>query len=117
MPKITFPDGRIENFKEKVTGNLIAQSISKSLSKKAIAIIVDGIQKDLSDFIDQDASISIITINSPEGLEIMRHTLAAQVLAKAIKNLYPNAKLAIGPTIENGFIMMYFLTNQYHQMI
>ena len=103
MPKITFPDGRIENFKKNVTGNLIAQSISKSLSKKAIAIIVDGVQKDLCDYIDQDASISIITINSPEGLEIMRHTLAAQVLAKAVKNLYPNSKLAIGPTIENGF--------------
>ena len=103
MPKITFPDGRIENFKKNVTGDLIAQSISKSLSKKAIAIIVDGVQKDLCDYIDQDASISIITINSPEGLEIMRHTLAAQVLAKAVKNLYPNSKLAIGPTIENGF--------------
>ena len=103
MPKITFPDGRIENFKKNVTGNLIAQSISKSLSKKAIAIIVDGVQKDLCDYIDQDASISIITINSPEGLEIMRHTLAAQVLAKAVKNLYPNSKLAIGPSIENGF--------------
>ena len=89
--------------KKNVTGNLIAQSISKSLSKKAIAIIVDGVQKDLCDYIDQDASISIITINSPEGLEIMRHTLAAQVLAKAVKNLYPNSKLAIGPTIENGF--------------
>ena len=103
MPKITFPDGTIENFKKNVTGNLIAQSISKSLSKKAIAIIVNGVQKDLCDYIDQDASISIITINSPEGLEIMRHTLAAQVLAKAIKKLYPNSKLAIGPTIENGF--------------
>tara|TARA_B100000700_G_scaffold300845_1_gene369477 strand:- start:628 stop:2541 length:1914 start_codon:yes stop_codon:yes gene_type:complete len=103
MPKITFPDGTIENFKKNVTGNLIAQSISKSLSKKAIAIIVNGVQKDLCDYIDQDSSISIITINSPEGLEIMRHTLAAQVLAKAIKKLYPNSKLAIGPTIENGF--------------
>tara|TARA_B100001121_G_C18678621_1_gene617437 strand:- start:300 stop:2213 length:1914 start_codon:yes stop_codon:yes gene_type:complete len=103
MPKITFPDGRIENFKENVTGNLIAQSISKSLSKQAIAIKVDGVQKDLSDNIDQDASVSIITINSSEGLEIMRHTLAAQVLAKAVKNLYPKSKLAIGPTIENGF--------------
>ena len=103
MPKITFPDGTIENFKKNVTGNLIAQSISKSLSKKAIAIIVNEVQKDLCDYIDQDSSISIITINSPEGLEIMRHTLAAQVLAKAIKKLYPNSKLAIGPTIENGF--------------
>ena len=50
-----------------------------------------------------DANISIITIDSEEGLEIMRHTLAAQVLARAVKNLYPKSKLAIGPTIKDGF--------------
>ena len=103
MPLITFPDGRKKDYKIGITGIDIAEDISHSLKKKAIAITVDGIQKDLCDCIDQDSKISIITINSPEGLEIMRHTLAAQVLAKAIKNLYPRSKLAIGPTIENGF--------------
>jgi len=103
MPLITFPDGRKKDYKEGITGIDIAEDISQSLKKKAIAITVDGIQKDLCDCIDQDSTISIITINSPEGLEIMRHTLAAQVLAKAIKNLYPKSKLAIGPTIEDGF--------------
>jgi threonyl-tRNA synthetase len=57
----------------------------------------------LSDVVSQDADISIFTLDSDEGLEIMRHTVAAQVLARAIKNLYPKAKLAIGPTIQNGF--------------
>jgi len=64
---------------------------------------VDGEERDLHDVIKSDCSISIITIDSNEGLEIMRHTLTAQVLARAIKNIYPKSFLAIGPTIENGF--------------
>ncbi len=101
--KITFPDGNTRNYKKGVSGKLIAESISKSLSKEAIAVKVDGIQRDLVDSINSDASISIITLKTNEGIEIMRHTLTAQVLARAVKNLYPKAKLAIGPTIENGF--------------
>ncbi|MEL0232580.1 MAG: threonine--tRNA ligase, partial [Hyphomicrobiales bacterium] len=72
-------------------------------AKAAIAVSVNGIQKDLCDPIVEDSKVSIITIDSDEGLEIMRHTLTAQVLARAVKNLYPNAKLAIGPTINDGF--------------
>ena len=71
--------------------------------KKAIAIKVNDKYKDLTDKIESDANIEIITTDSNIGLDIMRHTIAAQVLAKAVKNLYPEAKLAIGPTIENGF--------------
>ena len=100
---ITFPDGKTDTFKSGVTGNEIAKKISTSLSKKAVAILVDNEQKDLVDPILFDSEISILTLKNEEGLEIMRHTLAAQVLAKAVKNLYPNSKLAIGPTIENGF--------------
>ena len=100
---ITFPDGNIKEYDKGITGYQIAESIAKSLAKMAIAISVDGVQKDLSDTIDSDSAISIITIDNEEGLEIMRHTLTAQVLAKAVKNLYPLAKLAIGPTIDNGF--------------
>ena len=66
-------------------------------------VVVDGSQRDLCDTITDDSKVSIVTIDSNEGLEIMRHTLTAQVLARAIKNLYPNSKLAIGPTIEDGF--------------
>ena len=100
---ITFPDGNKREFEKGITGYQIAESIAKSLAKEAIAINIDGIQKDLCDQIDSDSSISIITINTDEGLDIMRHTLTAQVLAKAVKTLYPEAKLAIGPTIEHGF--------------
>ena len=100
---ITFPDGKTDTFKSGVTGKEIAKKISTSLSKKAVAILVDNEQKDLVDPILCDSEISILTLKTEEGLEIMRHTLAAQVLAKAVKNLYPNSKLAIGPTIENGF--------------
>ena len=80
-----------------------SKSISKSLLKKAIAIEVNGEEKDLCEGIREDAKIAILTLDSSKGLDIMRHTLTAQVLAKALKNLYPDVKLAIGPTIENGF--------------
>ena len=73
------------------------------MAKAAIAVVVNGIQKDLSDTIKEDSDVSIITITSNEGLEIMRHTLTAQVLARAVQNLFPETKLAIGPTIKDGF--------------
>ena len=101
--KITFPDGRKQDFKYGTTGYDIAKSISPSLLKKAIAIEIDGSEQDLCENISSDANISILTLNDNKGLSIMRHTLTAQVLAKALKNLYPNVKLAIGPVIENGF--------------
>ncbi len=101
--QITFPDGEKKDFFIGVKGIDIAESISKSLSKKAIAIVINGKEKDLHESINKDSNISILTLDSNKGLEIMRHTLTAQVLAKALKNLYPEVKLAIGPTIENGF--------------
>ena len=101
--KITLPDKSIKELPKGVTGLDVALSIGPGLAKSAIAVSIDGIQKDLSDPIDIDCALSVITVDSEEGLEIMRHTTAAQVLALAIKNIYPDAKLAIGPTIENGF--------------
>ncbi|MCH2670043.1 MAG: threonine--tRNA ligase [Gammaproteobacteria bacterium] len=103
MPVITLPDGSQKEFSGAVTGLDIARSIGSGLAKAAIAISVNGSQKDLCDAIDEDSNVSIITIDSNEGLEIMRHTLTAQVLARAVKNIYPDSKLAIGPTIEDGF--------------
>ena len=100
---ITFPDGNERKFIKGVTGNEIAESISKSLQKKAIAIKVNEKQMDLSDSIFSNSIIDVITLESDEGIEIMRHTIAAQVLANAIKNIYPRSKLAMRPTIENGF--------------
>ena len=100
---ITLPDGSIRKLKEGSTGLDLAMDIGPGLAKAAIAVTVNGDQKDLCDPIEGDAEVSIITVDSSEGLEIMRHTLTAQVLAKAVKNLYPDTKLAIGPTIINGF--------------
>lgn len=100
---LRFPDGSERQYPAGTTGLDVAGSIAKSLAKAAIAVKIDGEQRDLSDPITAGGSIEIIKLDSDEGLEIMRHTVAAQLLARAVKNLYPEAKLAIGPTIENGF--------------
>ena len=101
--KITLPDGSIRELEKGSTGLDLANDIGPGLAKAAIAVVVNGSQRDLCDPINDDSKVSILTIDSNEGLEIMRHTLTAQVLARAIKNLYPNSKLAIGPTIDDGF--------------
>ena len=108
---ITLPDGSQKQAQSGVTGAEIAGMIGAGLAKAAIAFEVNGEQRDLSDTVLEDSHISIFTADSDEGLEIMRHTVAAQVLARAIKNLYPDAKLAIGPTIEDGFYYD-FLSNK-----
>ena len=100
---ITLPDGSQKQASVGISGLEIASMIGAGLAKAAIAFSVNGEQRDLSDIVNQDSDISIFTVDSDEGLEIMRHTVAAQVLARAIKNLYPSAKLAIGPTIDDGF--------------
>ena len=100
---ITLPDGSVRELNVGSTGLDLALDIGPGLAKAAIAVSVNGEQKDLSDPINEDSEVSIITIDSSEGLEIMRHTLTAQVLARAVKNLYPGTKLAIGPTITDGF--------------
>ena len=103
MLSIKLPDGSEKQLPDGSNGYDLAKSIGPGLAKSAIAVTIDGVQKDLSDLLADNTTVSIITIDSNEGLEIMRHTLTAQVLASAIKNLYPNCKLAIGPTIDDGF--------------
>ena len=100
---IVLPDKSSRELPAESTGFDLAMDIGPGLAKSAIAVVVDGIQKDLNDVLKDKSEVSIITIDSKEGIDIMRHTLTAQVLAKAVKNLYPESKLAIGPTIENGF--------------
>ena len=100
---ITLPDKSVRELPMGSTGLDLAESIGPGLAKAAIAVVVNGIQKDLSDPIKEDSEVSIITMTSKEGLEIMRHTLTAQVLARAVQNLFPDTKLAIGPTIKDGF--------------
>ena len=101
--KITLPDNSSRELPEGSSGYDLAKDIGPGLAKSAVAVTINGIQKDLHDVIEGDVSASIITIDSDEGIEIMRHTLTAQVLARALKNIYPSSKLAIGPTIDDGF--------------
>ncbi len=101
--KLTLPDNSIRELPKGSSGYDLANDIGAGLAKAAVAIEVDGMHQDLHDSIEKDSSVSIITIDSEAGLEIMRHTLTAQVLARALKNIYPKSSLAIGPTIDNGF--------------
>lgn len=101
--RVILPDSSVKEFEQGVTGFDVAKSIGPSLAKAAVAIKVNGTLKDLSDPLEDNAHISIITLNDEEGVDIMRHTLTAQVLARAVKTLYPDAKLAIGPTVKDGF--------------
>jgi len=102
MVNIRLPDGSVRQFDKPVTGTELAESISKSLAKAALAVRVDGQLKDVYLPIETDAAVEIITRNSPEGVDLLRHD-AAHVLAEAVKELYPETQVTIGPTIENGF--------------
>jgi len=102
MISLKFPDGSARDFESGVTGLDVAASISKSLSKKAVAMAVDGKLRDLYEPIEKDADIRIVTRTDPEALELIRHD-AAHVMAEAVQELYPGTQVTIGPVIENGF--------------
>ncbi|MCH7502920.1 MAG: threonine--tRNA ligase [Proteobacteria bacterium] len=102
MPKITLPDGSERQFDAATRGADIAASIGKSLARDAVAVRVDGELWDLGRDIESDAAIEIVTRESDEGLELLRHD-AAHVLAEAVKELWPDTQVTIGPAIENGF--------------
>ena len=102
MPIITLPDGNNLTFPDKVTGQDVAEKISKSLAKQAMVISVDGDLKDLDFLIEKDCSIKIFTSKNLEGLETIRHD-TAHILAMAVQELFPGTQVTIGPVIENGF--------------
>ena len=102
MLNITLPDGNKLNFEKKVTGLEVAEKISKSLSKHALLISIDGKLKDLNTVIDKDCSVKIVTSKDKEGLETIRHD-TAHVLAMAVQELFPGTQVTIGPVIEDGF--------------
>ena len=102
MPIITLPDGSQRQFDNPVSVLEVAQSIGSGLAKATIAGRVNGERRDACDIIDQDATLEIITAKDEDGLEIIRHS-CAHLLGHAIKQLFPDVKMAIGPTIENGF--------------
>ncbi|EGT81575.1 threonine--tRNA ligase [Haemophilus quentini] len=102
MPIITLPDGSQRQFDHSVSVLEVAQDIGAGLAKATIAGRVNGERRDACDVIDQDATLEIITAKDEDGLEIIRHS-CAHLFGHAIKQLFPDVKMAIGPTIENGF--------------
>ena len=102
MPDITLPDGSTRSFDNPVSGLEIAASIGPGLAKAALVISVDGELWDLSRPIETDAAISIVTAKDDAGLEVLRHD-TAHLMAEAVKELYPDTQVTIGPAIENGF--------------
>ncbi|MCB1917837.1 MAG: TGS domain-containing protein, partial [Rhodocyclaceae bacterium] len=102
MPQITLPDGSVRSFEQPVTVADVAASIGAGLAKAALAGEVDGRLVDTSHVIDGDARLAIVTEKDAAGLELIRHS-AAHLLAYAVKELFPEAQVTIGPVIENGF--------------
>ena len=110
MPVITLPDGSQRSFAQPVTVAEVALSIGAGLARAALAGKVDGRQVDTSHLNAQDAALAIITDKDADGLEIIRHS-TAHLLAYAVKELFPDAQVTIGPVIENGF----FYDFSYHR--
>ncbi len=102
MVNVTLPDGSIRSFDEPLSAGAIARSISPSLAKSAVAARIDGHLVDLSHVVSTDASLALVTGDEPEGLEVIRHS-TAHLLAQAVKALFPQAQVTIGPVIEDGF--------------
>jgi len=102
MPQITLPDGSIRSFEQPVTVAEVAASIGEGLAKAALAGKVNGKLVDTSHLIEADAELAILTARDAEGLELIRHS-TAHLLAFAVKELFPEAQVTIGPVIENGF--------------
>ena len=102
MPQITLPDGSIKSFDHPVSVMEVAQSIGSGLAKATIAGKVNGRLVDASDLIAEDAALNIITAKDQEGVEIIRHS-CAHLVGHAVKQLYPDVQMVIGPVIEDGF--------------
>ncbi|HEY4924946.1 MAG TPA: threonine--tRNA ligase [Roseiarcus sp.] len=104
---VTFKDGAKRAFEAGISGLDIAKSISPSLAKRTVAMVVDGALSDLADPIEQDSTIEFITREDARALELIRHD-AAHVLAEAVQSLWPETQVTIGPVIENGFYYDFF---------
>ena len=102
MPTLSLPDGAARSFDAPVTGADFAAAVGPGLAKAALLVEVDGALRDLSRPIEQDASVRVITARDPAALEVIRHD-AAHLLAEAVKELYPDVQVTIGPAIEDGF--------------
>ncbi|MEY3754342.1 MAG: threonyl-tRNA synthetase, partial [Pseudomonadota bacterium] len=102
MPVVTLPDGSQREYPAPLTIAAVASSIGAGLAKAALAGKVDDTLVDLSYLIERDIHLAIVTDKDPEALEVIRHS-CAHLLAYAVKELYPQAQVTIGPVVENGF--------------
>ncbi|MCK2042282.1 threonine--tRNA ligase [Chromohalobacter sp. TMW 2.2308] len=102
MPIVTLPDGSQKTFDSSLTVMQLAESIGTGLAKACVAGKIDGVAVDAADLIERDAEVSILTARDHEGVEIIRHS-CAHLLGHAVKQLYPDAKMAIGPVVDDGF--------------
>ena len=102
MIHVSLPDGSQKEVEQGISLKDLAKSLNQKLGKEALLAKVDGVNKDLSDTLDKDASVEFVTPDSEEGLHAIRHT-ASHVMAQAIQHLFPGTKFAIGPAIEKGF--------------
>ncbi|HSH57767.1 MAG TPA: threonine--tRNA ligase [Halomonas sp.] len=102
MPIVTLPDGSQRRFDAPLTVMQLAEEIGPGLAKACVAGKIDGVPVDAADIIDRDAEVAILTAKDPEGLEVVRHS-CAHLIGHAVKQLYPDAKMAIGPVIDDGF--------------
>ena len=107
MITLTFPDGAQRQIEKGLSAARVAAGISKSLEKKAVAAVVNGVLVDLNDPITTDSTLQILTRDDERALELIRHD-AAHVLAEAVQELYPGTQVTIGPVIENGFYYDFF---------
>jgi threonyl-tRNA synthetase len=110
---LTFPDGAQRAYPAGITGKALAAGISKSLGKRAVAIVLDGRLADLADPIDASAKVKILSRGDPEALELIRHD-AAHVMAEAVQALWPGTQVTIGPVIENGFFYDFAKEEPFH---
>ena len=102
MIKVTLKDGSVKEFESGITAMEVAKSLGMGLYKAACVSKINGEVKDLRTPLTEDCSLEILTFDDPDGKWALRHT-ASHILAQAVKRLYPEAKLAIGPAIDNGF--------------
>jgi threonyl-tRNA synthetase len=102
MVALTLPDGSVRRYDGPVTGAALAADIGPGLAKAALAVRVNGEMRDLMREIEKDAPVAVVTAKDPDALELLRHD-AAHVMAEAVKELYPETQVTIGPAIENGF--------------
>jgi len=110
---VTFPDGAKRSVRKGLSGKALAESVSKSLAKRAVAMVLDGKLADLADPIDADATVRIVGRTDPDALELIRHD-CAHVMAEAVQALWPGTQVTIGPVIENGFYYDFAKAEPFH---